>query len=97
MLRLVVLAAVMAAVSSPALAQYAYGSGSGNSYNSYGNSGSRTTNGYNSSTGSSWSSTSSGSRTYGTDSRGNNWSYDRNSGSYYNYGTGESRYKGQKY
>ncbi len=97
MLRHAVIAISIMSAAPPALAQYAYGNNSGNSYNSYGSSGSRTTNGYNSSTGSTWSSTTHGSQTYGTDSRGNSWSYDRNSGSYSNYGTGESRIRGQRY
>lgn len=53
--------------------------------------------GYNSNTGSQWNSRSSGSSTYGTDSRGNSWTYNRNSGNYYNYGTGETRQRGQRY
>ncbi len=53
--------------------------------------------GNNSNTGSSWQSrSSSGGTTFGTDSHGNAWSYNRNSGSYYNYGTGETRYRGQR-
>jgi hypothetical protein len=53
--------------------------------------------GNNSNTGSSWQSRSgSGGTTFGTDSHGNSWSYNRNSGSYYNYGTGETRYRGQR-
>ena len=72
-----------------AFAQY-YGN-NGNTYNSYG-SGYR---GYNSNTGSTWSAQSYGNVTRGTDSRGNSWSYDRNSGVYQNYGTGEIRQNGQ--
>jgi hypothetical protein len=53
--------------------------------------------GSNLNTGSQWNSRSSGSTTYGTDSRGNSWSYNRSSGQYQNYGTGETRYRGQRY
>lgn len=53
--------------------------------------------GSNMNTGSQWNSRSSGSSSYGTDSRGNDWSYNRNSGVYQNYGTGETRYRGQKF
>jgi hypothetical protein len=60
--------------------------GSGNGYS-----------GYNSNTGSSWNSRSYGGSTYGTDSSGNSWSYNRNSGTYYNYGTGETRHRGQRW
>jgi len=65
----------------------------GNCYNSYGSG----YQGNNYNTGSSWNSRSSGSNSYGTDSRGNSWSYNRNSGSYYNYGTGETRTRGQRW
>jgi hypothetical protein len=70
-----------------------YNSLSGNSYNSYGN-GYR---GYNSNTGSQWNSYTYGGVTRGTDSRGNSWYYDRNTGNYYNYGTGETRSHGRKW
>jgi len=53
--------------------------------------------GYNYNTGSQWHSRSYGGTTYGTDSRGNSWSYNRRSGSYYNYGTGEMRTRGQRW
>jgi len=53
--------------------------------------------GYNARTGSQWNSHSSGSTTYGTDSRGDSWSYNRSTGNYYNYGTGETRHRGQRY
>jgi hypothetical protein len=69
-----------------------YGSRNSNSYSSYGNGYS----GYNSNTGSTWNSNSYGSGNYGTDSKGNAWSYDRNTGIYQNYGTGERRYRGQR-
>lgn len=60
----------------------------GNIYQSTGN-GYR---GYNAQTGSTWSAQSYGGRTTGIDSGGNSWSYDRNSGIYQNYGTGEMRF-----
>jgi hypothetical protein len=66
---------------------------SGNTYYSHGN-GYR---GYNSNTGSQWNATSSGSIIRGTDANGNAWSYDRNTGNYYNYGTGEMRQHGRKW
>jgi hypothetical protein len=71
---------------------HSYDNQSGNSYNSYGNG----YHGYNSNTGSQWNSNTYGGVTRGTDSQGNSWSYDRNSGNYYNYGTGETRHRGQK-
>jgi hypothetical protein len=69
-----------------------YGDANGNSYNTYGNG----YQGYNSNTGSQWSSNTHGSTTTGIDSKGNQWSYDRDSGTYQNYGTGETRYRGQR-
>jgi hypothetical protein len=65
----------------------------GNCYNTYGSGYS----GYNLNNGTSWNSRSSGSSTFGTDSRGNSWNHNRNSGSYYNYGTGEYRYWGNRF
>lgn len=70
-----------------------YNSYNGNSYNSSGHG----YQGYNSNTGSSWSSQSYGSTTNGIDSRGNSWSYDRGTGTYQNYGTGEVRSHGQRW
>lgn len=71
----------------------------GNCYNS--NSGynnkSSSTYGSNYRTGSQWQNNYNSKGSSGIDSRGNAWSYDRNSGQYYNYGTGQTRYKGQKY
>lgn len=58
----------------------------GNCYDSYGSH----TNGSNYNTGSQWNSQSYGGSTYGTDARGNNWSYDRGSNVYQNYGTGRT-------
>jgi len=72
---------------------YTYDSKSGNSYYSYGNGYS----GYNSNTGSRWYSNTYGGVTRGIDSQGNSWYYDRNTGNYYNYGTGETRYRGKKW
>lgn len=71
-----------------------YGNASGNSYRSYGNG---SYSGSNANTGSNWGATTQGSTTRGTDSKGNAWSYDRNTGSYYNYGTGESRQNGRRW
>ena len=70
-----------------------YDSRSGNSYNS-GGSGYQ---GYNSNTGSTWNAQTYGNTTTGTDSRGNSWSYDRGTGTYQNYGTGETRTHGQRW
>ena len=53
--------------------------------------------GSNLNTGSQWNSRSSGSSTFGTDSRGHSWTYNRDSGNYYNYGTGETRNRGRRY
>lgn len=69
-----------------------YLGGGGNNYNSYGN-GYR---GSNADTGSTWGAQTYGGVTTGTDSRGNSWTYDRSTGNYYNYGTGESRTHGRK-
>lgn len=69
----------------------AYGS-NGNTYQSSGHG----YQGYNANTGSSWNAQSSGSTTRGTDSHGNSWSYDRGTGVYQNYGTGETRYRGHR-
>jgi hypothetical protein len=91
----VVSAALVLVAGSATAQQRPYGSpyGNGNTYNSYGSG----YQGHNSNTGSNWNAQSYGSQTYGQDSRGNNWSYDRNSGSYQNYGTGERRQNGRRY
>lgn len=69
----------------------------GSSGNTYSRSGS-TVYGNNFNTGSSWSNSYSlGGNQQGIDSRGNSWSYNRSSGSYYNYGTGEMRIRGRRY
>lgn len=68
-----------------------YDSRSGNSYNSMGSG----YQGHNSNTGSTWSAQTYGGITTGTDSHGNSWSYDRSTGAYQNYGTGETRIHGQ--
>ena len=67
-----------------------YGSQNENTYSNTGHG----YQGYNSGTGANWNAQSSGNITTGTDSKGNSWTYDRSSGSYYNYGTGESRSHG---
>lgn len=92
MFRFLIAAAFIATSISAASAQYL--GGNGNSYSSSGNS----YRGYNSNTGSTWSSTTSpGGNQSGIDSRGNSWSYNRGSGVYQNYGTGETRVRGQRY
>lgn len=79
------------ALSSQGESKYDYKTG--NSYYSSG-SGYR---GYNYNTGSQWGTNPSrGGKTSGYDSKGNYWQYNRSSGGYYNYGTGESRYRGKK-
>ena len=65
----------------------------GNTYNSTGSGYS----GHNSNTGSTWNSQSYGGQTTGRDSHGNAWSYDRSSGVYQNYGTGETRTHGKRW
>jgi hypothetical protein len=67
--------------------------GYSNCYNTFGDGYS----GYNPRTGSQWSSRTSGNTTFGTDSRGNSWTYNRSTGSYLNYGTGEYRSRGLRY
>lgn len=76
-----------------AQAQSYYGYQSPNLYSRDGMGGYR---GYNPGTGSTWSGRSDGFGQRGFDARGNIWSYDRNSGVYHNYGTGEMRYRGQR-
>lgn len=83
----------MSLVGSTAMAQYTYDYKTGNSYTKVGN----TTFGSNSQTGSSWSTTTNGSQSYGTDSKGNSWNYNSTTGSYNNssgktcYGKGAYR------
>lgn len=87
---LLIVAALMAAATLRA--EYSYDPKTGNTYNTYKNAmGGTTTQGFNSQTGKSWStdSTSNGSM-IGTDGNGNRWQYDKGSGNYYNYGTGET-------
>lgn len=80
-------------LAGPASAQY-LGNNNGNSYRSTGS----TVYGSNSSTGSTWTNSySSGGNQRGTDSQGNSWSYNRGSGVYQNYGTGETRIRGQRW
>jgi hypothetical protein len=80
--------------SSLALARLVVDPNSGNVYDTSGN----TTYGSNPNTGSNWNTTyQGGGNMQGTDSRGNNWDYNRNTGVYQNYGTGETRYHGKKY
>lgn len=82
----------LALLSAPLPAMAACNYTSGNCYSSGGS----TVYGSNSRTGSSWSSTSTSQGSRGTDSDGNSWSYNRNSGVYQNYGTGETRYRGSR-
>lgn len=63
-----------------------------NQYQTYGTPGNVQTYGYSPSTGSSWSSQSNGGVQSGVNSQGQSWSYDRSSGVYQNYGTGETRF-----
>lgn len=100
-LTLTILTVTLAALTSgftPAHARgskgggYTYDYGSGNTYSSSGNS----YRGNNLNTGSNWSASTRGATTTGTDSRGNGWTYNSNSGVYMNYGTGETRYRGAR-
>lgn len=70
---------------------------SGNSYDTYkDNSGSTYLNGNNIRTGSTWNTEyKSNGDMNGVDKKGNSWDYDRSTGIYNNYGTGEIRIKGQ--
>lgn len=70
-----------------------YDSRSGSSYQSYGSG----YQGSNTNTGSSWGAQTYDGVTRGTDSQGNSWSFDRNTGLYENYGTGETRSHGSRY
>lgn len=80
-------------ISSTALAQYTYDWKTGNSYTKAGN----TVYGTNTNTGTTWTSTQTSTGSYGTDSKGNSWNYDRNTGNYYNsngkscFGKGNAR------
>lgn len=65
----------------------------GNTYNRHGTGYS----GHNANTGSTWNAQSYGNTNRGTDSHGNNWSYNQNTGVYHNYGTGEIRQHGQRW
>lgn len=86
-MRIAALALAVSALTlaaSPALARCdAYG----NCYDSYGS----TTRGYNSYRGNTWFQQNDSSGQRGYDSRGNYYDYDRRTGTYYNYGTGETR------
>ena len=75
---------------------YTYDWRSGNSYSTIHNfDGSHTVYGTNLNTGSSWTTTIDPSGNMrGFDSNGNSWSYDRGTGTYINYGTGEIRIRG---
>lgn len=54
-------------------------------------------NGFNSRTGNSWNTTiQSNGNQHGYDSKGNYWNYNKSSGTYYNYGTGEMRQHGKR-
>jgi hypothetical protein len=75
-------------VAAPAFAQTTYDPSTGNFYYQAGN----TTFGSNAATGSTWNSTTYGSQTFGTDSRGNSWNYNSQTGAYYNSGTGVTCY-----
>ncbi|WP_019022929.1 hypothetical protein [Thioalkalivibrio sp. ALE23] len=81
------LGAVLFLGAGVASAQTTYDHTTGNQYNTIGN----TTYGYNPRTGSRWQTTNQGNRSYGIDSDGNSWSYDRRSGTYSNPGAGEFR------
>jgi len=84
---------INAAVFARSKNYYTYDYKSGNTYYSSG-SGYR---GYNYKTGSSWYSNYNSIGSWGMDARGNNWRYDRNTGSYFNYRLGEMRYKGKRW
>lgn len=79
------------ALLASAGAAQAFG-GNENQYNTQGNG----YQAYNPGTGSTWNSQSNGKMQSGTDSRGNAWQYNGATGQYYNYGTGETRYRGSR-
>ena len=79
----IILTATLIVTSSASLAGFTYDPKSGNSYSTFGN----TTQGWNLGNGTNWSSTTLGSQSFGTDSRGNTWNYDHNTG-YYNNSNG---------
>ena len=85
-MRFIAIAVLVVCASSSASGQsgYTYDPSSGNSYSTFGN----TTHGWNHNTGAQWRSTTYGSQTFGTDSNGNTWNYNSNTGMYQNYGTG---------
>ena len=80
-----VTAALLALAISPAMADYTYDYKTGNSYTTIGNS----VYGNNARTGSTWNSHTYGSQSFGTDSKGNSWNYDHNTG-YYNNSNGKT-------
>ena len=67
-------------LGATAFADFSYDSNTGTTYNTFGN----TTYAHNARTGSSWSQTTNGSTTYGTDSSGNTWNYNHQTGNYMN-------------
>lgn len=77
---IVALALVASFAHAKSSTGYHYDYKTGNSYTKFGN----TTLGTNGSTGSTWSSTTTGSQTYGTDSKGNSWNYNSTTGNYWN-------------
>lgn len=81
--------------SRPSSGLYGGSTYDGRSQNSYNSSGSGGYRGYNAGTGSTWGAQTYGGRTTGTDAGGNAWSYDRSTGIYQNYGTGETRSRGR--
>ncbi len=89
-------------LAAPVLAGQRYGSPglstNGNQYSTQNGYGGHQVQGSNLNTGAQWDTTyNRGGVTQGTDSRGNSWQYDRNTGTYQNFGTGETRTRGQKW
>jgi len=99
MQRLVLLLAIMVALSGSAVAGNKGGRyySSPNQYQTYGTQekNSRMQR-YSASTGSTWSFQSVDGRQSGINSQGQSWSYDENTGVYQNYGTGELRFRQPK-
>lgn len=82
--------------ASVATAQYHYDYKTGNSYNTTKSGNNTYTNGYNANTGSNWSArTDRSGNMNGFDSKGNSWNYNKSTGTYINYGTGEMHNKKQ--
>lgn len=94
----ILLGVCLLAWTLPALAWQTRQNQNGNTYQSYPSYNGTRTQGYNWNTGSQWNTNHQrGGNMSGTDSNGNTWQYNRSTGQYYNYGTGETRSHGKRW